>query len=344
MKLDDLARRAAAEVEEASRKARFTVRAPGSRPLRARPATALAAAAVVLAIGVPLLLLYGPWANQVTEVPVTTTTQVATTTTAEVVTTTGVATTSTTESTTTTGAGKTPMATVEELVNAVYVAVNAKDSDAVWALHTADAFHPVYYVGGRTGHISDNITPGYDWSSNPLQGIEALGESLVSGDVVVTPIRATFPDPTGVLTGFDVLVVSHVEGGLLVGGAATFWADDRPDLVADPAEAQALIEASSAAFNAGDVEGLLALMTGDAAVWEDMTDVEAIYRGAALGDFLTTDLGFTVGFTGDPVASGRFFAVPSRHTDTATGSTYDGLYVFWIVDGKIALQAYAQGA
>ena len=60
------------------------------------------------------------------------------------------------------------------------------------------------------------------------------------------------------LTGFDVMVVRHVEGGLLVGGAATFFADDRPDLVADPAEARALIEASAAAFNADDVEGVLA--------------------------------------------------------------------------------------
>ncbi len=76
------------------------------------------------------------------------------------------------------------------------------------------------------------------------------------------------------LTGFDVMVVRQVEGGLLVGGAATFLADDRPDLVADPAEAWALIEASAAAFNADDVEGVLATMSGSAVLWEDMTDVD----------------------------------------------------------------------
>ncbi len=82
MKLDDLARRAADEVREASREARFTVRAPGSRPPWARPLVALAAAAVVLAVGIPLLFLYGPRAGPVIDGSrSTTTTTVATTTT-----------------------------------------------------------------------------------------------------------------------------------------------------------------------------------------------------------------------------------------------------------------------
>jgi len=148
-----------------------------------------------------------------------------------------------------------------------------------------------------------------------------------------------------VLTGFDVAVVRHVEGGLLVGGAATFFADDRPDLVADPAEAQALIEASAAAFNADDVEGVLATMTGIAVLWEDATDVDTTHRGTArLREFLTANLGFTVEYIGAPLFSGPFVAVPSRHTVEATGLTYDGMYIFWISDGKIALQAYAQQA
>jgi hypothetical protein len=278
------------------------------------------------------------------------TTTEASTTTQAATTTTVAATTTTTGSTTTTTGGapaKTPMATVDELVAAVYAAVNAKDSDAVWALTSDDAFHPIYYVEGRTGQISDNITPDYDWSSDPLQGIEVLGESLVSGDVVVTPIRVTYPEPTGVLTGFDVAVVSHVEGGLLVGGAATFFVDDRPDLVADPAEAQALIEASAAAFNADDIEGMLAGYNADALFWEDMTDVATTYVGiAAIGEFLTANhnlTNFTSESTGDPVISGRFFAVPTRNTVEATGAGYDGMMIFWLRDGKIGLQAYAQG-
>ena len=75
-----------------------------------------------------------------------------------------------------------------------------------------------------------------------------------------------------------------------------------------------------------------------------MTDVEAIHGGtSALREFLTASLWFTVEFTGEPVMSGpvpRRAEPPHRWT---TGAFYDGVYVFWISDGKIALQAYAQG-
>jgi hypothetical protein len=341
MKLDDLARRAAAEVREASREARFTVRAPGSRPPWARPLAALGAAAVVLAVGVPLLLLYGPWISPVTDGS-TTTTAVVTTTLAP---TTTEAPTSTTEApTTTAAAAKTPMPTVDEVVAAYYATGNAGDWDAFRALSTDDCMHAIYYVEGRTGAISDNISHAdYDFASDPLQGIEVLGPAVVSERVVAIPVAYTYPDPTGVLTGFDVLVVRYVEGGLLVGGVASFLADDRPDLVADPADARAVIDASRAAFNAEDVEGVLATMSGAAVFWEDMTDAETTHRGtAALREFLTDSLFFSVELTGDPVMSGRFLAVPSHHS-ADSGGFADGMYVFWISDGKIALQAYAQG-
>jgi hypothetical protein len=168
---------------------------------------------------------------------------------------------------------------------------------------------------------------------------------LVSGEVVAVPVAYNYPaSGLGTLTGFDVMVVTHVEGGLLVGGAATFAADERPDLVADPAEAQALIEASEAAFNADDIEGMLANYSAGALFWEDMTDVDTTYRGTAdIRDFFTANHFFTGEATGDPVISGRFIAVPNRNTVEATGNGYDGMLIFWIRDGKIALQAYAQG-
>ena len=346
MKLDDLARRAADEVREASRAARFTVRVPGSRPFWSRPVVVFsAAAAVVLAIGVPLLLLYGPWVGPVIDGS-TTTLPVVTTTLAPTTTTTAPPTTTTEAPTTTTaGPAKTPMPTVEELVTAYYATGNAGDWDGFRALNTDECMHAFYYVEGRTGTISDNIShAAYDFASDPNQGIEVLGEFFVSGDgdVVVVPVAWTYPDPTGVLTGFDVLVVRHGDGGLLVGGVAFFLADDRPDLVADPTEAWALIEASRAAFNADDVEGVLATMSGSAVFWEDMTDVETIHGGTALREFLTANLMLSIEFTGEPVASGRFVAVPGRNTEDR-GFFGDGMYVFWISEGKIALQAYAQG-
>jgi len=352
MKVDDRLRRAADEVREAGREARFTVRAPGSRPFWARPVVVFsAAAAVVLAIGVPLLLLYGPWVGPVidgstTTLPVVTTTAAVTTTVATTTTTAPPATTTTEAPTTTTAApAKTPMPTVDELVAAYYATGNAGDWDGFRALSTDDCMHAIYYVEGRTGAISDNFShAAYDFASDPNQGIEVLGEFVVSGDgdVVVVPVAWTYPDPTGVLTGFDVLVVRHGDGGLLVGGAASFLADDRPDLVADPAEAWALIEASRAAFNADDVEGVLATMSGSAVFWEDMTDVETIHGGTALWVFLTANLTVIAEPPGEPVASGRFIAVPGRNSSDA-GFFSDGMYIFWISEGKIALQAYAQG-
>ena len=325
MKLDDLGRRAAAEIKEASRKARFTVRAPGGRRDWARPAWALAAVALVLAVGLPMLLVVRPWQREVVE-PGTTTTSTTTTTIAE---------------------EKTPAASVEELVAAVYAALNAKDSAGLWALHTDDAgVHSFYVAQERSGHVAAGITPGhYDLRSDQYQSVEVLGEPLVSGEVVAIPVAYTYPEPDGVYTGFEVLRVAQVEGGLLVGGAATFYSDIGPDGVADPAGARLLIQTAAAALNAGDVEGVLATMSGDVLLWEDMFDGDAKYSGTEAVRRVLTDLGtyLAVEFMGEPLYSGPFVAVPSRHTVEGSGASIDGLYVFWIRDGEIALQAYARG-
>jgi len=312
------------------------------RPAALQLAVALAALLAVLAAGC------SSDEGAATTQAATTTAVVATTTTGAattVATTTTAAPTTTTEAPTTTTAApaKTPMPTVDELVAAIYAAVNAKDSDAVRALTAEDARHPIYYVEGKVGTVSAEIAPDYDWSRDPMSGIEVLGESFVSGDVVVTPVRVTYPDPDGTLTGFDVMVVRHVEGGLLGGGAATFLADDRPDLVADPADAWALIEALGAAMTADDVEGALATMSGLAVFAEDMTDTETYIRGtSALREFFTGSLMVTGEFTGEPVMSGPFVAVPT-HLSTDVGFFSDGVFLYWISDGKIALQAWAQG-
>jgi len=311
------------------------------RPAALQLAVALVALAAVLAAGC------SSDEGATTTQAVTTTAVVATTTapaTTLATTTTGAPVTTTEAPTTTTaGLAKTPMPTVEELVAAIHAAVNAKDSDAVRALTAEDAGHPIYYVEGKVGTISGEITPDYDYSRDLMSGIEVLGEPLVSGNVVVVPVRVTYPDPDGALTGFDVMVVRHVEGGLLCGGAATFLADDRPDLVADPADAWALIEALGAAMNADDVEGALATMSGLAVFWEDMTDSETMHRGtSALREFFTGSLMVNGELTGEPVMSGPFVAEPAR-LSTDAGFFSDGVFVYWISDGKIALQAWAQG-
>ena len=111
---------------------------------------------------------------------------------------------------------------------------------------------------GRSGRSwRDLAHADFDFGSDPLQGIEVLGEPLVSGDVVAVPVRYTYPaEALGVVTGFDVLVVKHVEGGVLVSGAATFLAAAGAD--AEAAVVQPLLEAEAAAWNADDIDGVLA--------------------------------------------------------------------------------------
>jgi CBS domain-containing protein len=328
MRLDDLARRAAHEVREASREARFSVRAPGSRrPLLARPVVAVGAAAVALAVGLPLLFVIRPWGREVLEPGTTTTTQVPTTTTTPI-----------------TASGKAPAADVDELVERLYSALNGMDNEAFQALSADGAWHSVYYTDGVNGSIQQSTPSSHlNLPTAGYRSVEVRGEPILSGSVVAVPVAYTYPEPDGVVTGFDVLVLAPTgNGGWLVGGAATFFAADGS--TTDPAEARPVIEASSAAFNAKDLEGALATYAEDAILWDDLTDAGATHTGAVLREFLNDNLYFTVEFTGAPVFSGSFVILPSRHTIDATLHSYEGMYVFWIRDGEIALQAYGQEA
>jgi len=329
MKLDDLGRRAAAEIREATRQARFAAGAPGSRkPFLARPAVAVGAAVVVLVVGLPLLFVLRPWGQEVLEPgpTTTTTTQITTTTT-----------------TTIPGSAKRPATDVDELVARLYAALNAMDDEAFRALSADGAQHAAYITDGTTGSITSSFFhDSYRLASAGYLSIAALGEPIVSGYVVAVPVAYTYPEAVGVLTGFDLLVLTPTGSGWLLGGGATFLAD--PGLEADLAEAEAPIEASAAAFNADDVDGMLATYAEYGVLWEDVTDAGSTYTGAALRRFLSYNLYFTVEFTAEPAASGPFVVVPSHHTVEATANGSDGMYVFWIRDGEIALQAYAQGA
>ena len=329
MKLDDRGRRAAAEVKEASSRAHFSVRAPGSRrPLLARPAVAVGAAAVVLAVGLPLLFVLRPWGQEVLEPGPTTTTTTQTTT---------------TTTTTIPGSSKRPATDVDELVERLYAALNAMDDEAFRALSADGAQHAVYVTDGTTGSITSSFShDSYRLASAGYLSIEVLGEPIVSGYVVAVPVAYTYPEAAGVLTGFDLAVLAPTGSGWLLGGGVGFLAD--PGLEADLAEAEASIEASAAAFNADDVDGVLATYAEYGVLWEDVTDAGSTYTGAALRQFLSNNRYFTVEFTAEPAASGPFVVVPSHHTAEATANGFDGMYVFWIRDGEIALQAYAQGA
>jgi hypothetical protein len=307
---------------------------PGSRQRRKALAMTLAVLIAALAAGCAAAAS-APTTQAVTTTSAVTTTRATTTTgattTTQAVTTTSAATTTTPE--------KTPAATVEELITALYGALNAQDDAAFRALSTQEAQHAVYWTDGTTGSITATFDHAdLDLGSTGIRNIELLGAPVVSGDAVAIPVRYTYPD--GIYTGFDLLVVAHVApSGLLVAGGASFLG--APGFEADGAVVADLSETESTAWNADDVAGVLATMTDDALFWEDVTDADSARTGAALQEFVTGSVWFDVEITGVPVLSGPFAAVPNRLV--AGGNSAEGISIYWIRDGKIALQAFGQG-
>jgi len=313
MKLDDLARRAAHEVREASREARFSVRAPGSRrPLLARPAVAVGAAALVLAVGLPLLFVIRPWGREVLEPGPTTTLAPATTL----------------------AAGKVPAGSVGELVNGAFAALTAGDAEALHALFANDDHHLIYIVQGSLGQVAGSIN-----NSNYLPSGEAwevLGEVIVSGDVGLAPVRVTYAegrDFPGVWVGLDVGVVERVAGGFLGVSGMVLYAEVAAEgyAEADPAVVEELLAAQAAAWAAGDIDEVLAGY-GESAQF--LTPLGVRYSQSPLADFYA---GMRLEFTGEPVISGPFFAVATRVTDLASDAATDGVSVYWVREGEIAL-------
>jgi len=259
-----------------------------------------------------------------------TTTEAATTT--QAVTTTEAA-------STTAAAEKTPVADADELMERVYTALNDMDNEAFRALVADDGVHSFYYVTGSTGSITD--TAAYmeiDLPTAGFRGIEVLGEPIVSGNAVAVPVAYDYPE--GVLTGFDLMVLVPTGHGWLLGGAATFVAIGNSQ--ADAAQVQTLTEAESATWNGGDAEAVLALYGTDAMFWSDVTSPDSAYTGDALAHFVGgTVYDFDVEGTGEPVVSGPFAVVPN-HLVTGVSDTSDGISLYWIQDGLIALHAFGQ--
>ena len=238
---------------------------------------------------------------------------------------------------------QTPAATIEELLTAYYAGGGGAGGwDAFRALSTYECRHTFYLVDGQVGQVAaDFAHADYDFGSDPIQGLEVLGAPLVSGDVVAVPVRYTYPDPTGVITGFDVMVVKHVEGGMLISGVATFVATPGAD--AEAAVVQPLLEAEAAAWNADDIDGLLATWTDDAVFWQGVGGGYATFTGAALREVIPGLFWVSVEITGTPLLSGPFAAVPNRLTVEASGRGSDGISIYWVRDGKLALHAFGQG-
>jgi hypothetical protein len=233
--------------------------------------------------------------------------------------------------------GKTPTATVEELVGENYAALTNKDGESLRAVNLDGARGLVYFVDGQVGRVMGTVGPTYDPAEDVDQVWEVLGEFTVSGEAVAIPMRVTYPSEGKTVTGFDLWVVSRFEGGLLCAGGVTFGAFE-PFVEADPTVVDDLLAAQAAAWQAGDIEGVLA------DYWEAASYLDGFSFGsrpsARLAEFYA---GMRLEFTGRPAISGPFVAVPTRVTDRETGATTDGVSVYWIREGEIALHAFSPG-
>ncbi len=175
-----------------------------------------------------------------------------------------------------------------------------------------------------------------------MPGLEVLGEALVVGDAAAVSVRYSLPgEPAEDVAGFVVIVGDRVTDGVLAGGAARFLATGEP--TADVTVAEELMAAQVAAWNAEDVEGVLATMSDDAALWGDLADPDAIGSGAAVREAVIGAFPLRMEMTGAPVTSGPFAAVPLQFTSETVEGWRNVIAIIWVRHGRLALTAVAQG-
>ncbi|MBI5157163.1 MAG: nuclear transport factor 2 family protein [Acidimicrobiia bacterium] len=320
MRLDDRARRAAEELTEAIRAARFTVRSPAIDSRVSWPTVAVTTLLVAVAVGAPLLWT-ATRSHPVGGVPANTTAAPTAATT-----------------TTTFAIPSFPAATVEELITGFYAALNDRDDEAVRSLSRVGARHTVYVAEADAAGITATFAyKSHRISDDGIEQIEIIGEPIESGATVTVPVRYRYSGATEVYEGFDVMVVTRVPDGLLIAGGASFLGAS--GLTIDPTTS-ATSETERAAWNADDRDGVLAVFADDGFLWDDLTDPDAIYAGDDLWAFVSGSLWFEVDFTAEPILSGPFAAIPTRLV--ATGSRSDGITLYLVRDGRIVVQAFAQ--
>ena len=225
---------------------------------------------------------------------------------------------------------------VDELVTALYAALNAKDDEAFRALSAPGAHHAFFYDFGQSAGM---FPAGFDHSASALSRaattlIEVIGDVIEFGDVLAIPVRYTHPNEVDI--GYDVLIIERSPDGLLIAGGATVYA--APGLEPDPTTAD-VVAAEIAAWNAGDAAAVMALMDAVATMWDDLGDPESKHRGAALELFVNSSLWFQVEVDGELSYSGPFAVAPTRLT-TATDSS-EGITLYLVREGQIILQGYA---
>jgi inosine-uridine nucleoside N-ribohydrolase len=238
---------------------------------------------------------------------------------------------------------KRPAPTPEDLLASLLAAAEDGDADAWTALCLDEALRLVYVSTEETGRLME-ASPMVEWDpgTNPTQGMEVLGEPLAVGDAAVVAVRYSLPgESTGDAEGLLVIVGDRAEDGLLAAGSASFFGIDEP--TADVVVAQRLMEAYVAAWNADDVDGVLATMSDDVVLWGNVLYPETMDSLPALREMLAGAFWLRLEMDGSPMTSGPFAAVPLRFVDDTSGESLGVIAVLWIRDEGIALMAIAEG-
>jgi hypothetical protein len=238
---------------------------------------------------------------------------------------------------------KHPMETVEDLVASLLAAADTGDADGWAALCTDEALQSTYLVAAGTGRLMEtSLMAVWDPEADPMPEMEVIGDPFVVGDAAAIAMRYSAPgEPAGTGEGFVVFVGDRTTDGLLAAGSANFVALDEPP--ADEALARELIETLVAAWNADDVDGVLATMSDDVVVWGDVLYPETMDSLPALREMLVGALSLDMEMTRPAVTSGPFAAVPVRFTDATSDARRDVIATLWIRDARIAMMAIAQG-
>lgn len=230
----------------------------------------------------------------------------------------------------------------DELVAALYSALNARDLAAFRALSTADAEHHLYYYGYMSGGIAGYLVESHNSDSSlnyaGIDGVEVMGDVIVSGDTLTVPVRFTYWGE--VETGFDVLVIDRGSEGWRVAGGAVFFAWPPDSEFEDEPNPWDVIAAEIVAWNAGDAAAVRATMGAHPTLWDDVTDRATTHWGGELTSFLEAGLGSELVISGPYGISGPYLAVPTR-VSTA-GESSQGISIYLIRDGKIVLHGFAQ--
>jgi hypothetical protein len=254
----------------------------------------------------------------------------------------------TTQPAPTTAAGllvsRTPMTSIEALIEATYASVEERETEALYALRMPNVVHSVYYSvdGDLTALATFTATRRFDLATDPLRSITRLGPPLFSGMIVAVPGEYEYANETDI--GFDLFRVEKVEGGYLIAEQVTFYARTPvdPDVERFIAEdAAALLTSYVTAWNAGDEEATRAAFAPDGAFWDGWHSSREVSEGDALAQWISESLWFDV--TAPPeeaVVAGPFLVVPNQLT--SGGDTSDGMSLFMFEDGKIELQVFYQ--